>query len=177
MAELIVKLTATSMLDGSINPGNSADSDDSYAQVDGSNTPLERNTGDHDSSNLGTITKVEYFCEHYETGTLTDDLLLLSGGYTTGGLKTLNFSASEVIQYIDITSDRAWAWADFSSDASLFINVSYSRVKGDDGVAIYADQIGFRITYTPPSASVQNEVIAGVIQNEVIAGVVQNDAD
>ncbi len=129
--------------------------DDIFAEGTWAAGNNQKYTGYSDGSNTGTITRVEIFLNGYISIPLIDDDLRvawslpdIAGSVHTIAPEKLNLFVGQANRgniSIDITQDRAWAFADFNT---ITLGAMRLRVRGGvDGAAFFLDSAAFRITF------------------------------
>lgn len=156
---LIVKMTDTALTNQAINPANSQDSDNSYAEVRVPASPLNRNTPDHDGSSPGVINNVYLEVEFYDSLAFVDDYNRIRWAFCPplvpppiiGSWHTLTNrigAGNEGRDSFDVTSENSWLWSNFTF-GGLCIDMEMVQVNTDDAITTYVDQVNFKIDYTP----------------------------
>ena len=105
----------------------------------------------------GTIVKVEAIYSLYVNGLLSNDIVeaRLYFNNDTTAITTTTFvkadidpfgttSSAQGLLAWDVTASRVWDWSDFSGNLDLILMTD--KVNAADGVLMYLDAIGFRVT-------------------------------
>lgn len=167
----IVKLTATGATNTATNPGNALSDDGVIAGV-AVIQRLSRTTGDHDGSNLGTITGVTLSAE-ITAGTFIAGAQKLELWWNSVMLIDANITGTGIWQ-ISATGLHTYTWAELSGDIKLEARVRCANPSSQMDV----DYLWYEVVYEPTTwVTVVDETVnatetaAGfvhVVVNEVI---------
>lgn len=109
------------------------------------------------NSFTGTIEVVEIAFEGHATGTASgnEDTLALSYAVSgSAGSTSQSFTLSELgttdgpAVYLNVTSDRAWSWADISN---LQVKATYEKDQAEDNAELFVDALWVRVSYDDPA--------------------------